>query len=172
MPSIKEKTARNKWPLAGGLALGLLAVVAALAWRGSNSSTQASPRVVHGDGVIASKDMVWVPAGTFLMGSDSKLAQANERPAHKVRVGGFWMDVAHVTNDDFARFVEQTGYITTAERKPDWETIRVQLPPGIPRPPDDVLVPGAMVFVGTSGPVHLDDYSQWWRYVPDRKSVV
>src|SRR3546814_943111 len=110
--------------------------------------------------------MAWVPSGAFQMGSDSKLAQANERPAHPVRVGGFWIDVAHVSNDQFADFVRQTGYITTAEKKPDWETIRVQLPPGIPKPPDDVLVAGAMVFVGTSGPVNLNDYSQWWRYVP------
>src|SRR5690606_23127163 len=110
--------------------------------------------------------MAWIPPGVFQMGSDSKLAQPNEKPAHAVRVGGFRMDTVHVTNDQFAEFVRQTGYVTTAERKPDWETIRVQLPPGIPRPPDHVLVPGAMVFVGTTGPVDLTDYSQWWRYVP------
>jgi sulfatase modifying factor 1 len=100
------------------------------------------------------------------MGSDHRLAQANERPAHPVRVKGFWMDQTHVTNDAFAEFVRQTGYQTSAERKPEWETIRVQLPPGVPRPPDDALIPGAMVFTGTSGPVSLNDYSQWWRFVP------
>ena len=76
------------------------------------------------------------------------------------------MDKHHVTNAQFRRFVEATGYVTTAEKKPDWETLRVQLPPGTPKPPDEVLVPGAMVFVGTAGPVSLDDWSQWWRYVP------
>lgn len=158
---------RRKRLLIGGAVLAMgAAAAAALAWRGPAPSQPAAPVIVLGDGVSTPKDMAWIPPGAFLMGSDSKLAQANERPAHAVRVGGFWMDVAHVTNDEFAEFVRQTGYVTTAEKKPDWETIRVQLPPGIPRPPDEVLVPGAMVFVGTAGPVDLNDYSQWWRYVP------
>jgi formylglycine-generating enzyme required for sulfatase activity len=110
--------------------------------------------------------MVWIPAGDFLMGSDSRLAKPNERPAHRVHLDGFWMDKTDVTNAQFAKFVQATGYITTAERKPDWETLRVQLPPGTPKPSEDKLVPGAMVFVGTDRPVPLDDYSQWWRYVP------
>lgn len=122
------------------------------------------PVVRLGEG--ANRDMAWVPGGEFLMGSDHQLARYDERPAHKARVRGFWMDVTHVTNDQFAAFVRQTGYVTTAERKPDWDTIRVQLPPGTQRPPDSALVPGAMVFVGTRGPVRLDDYSQWWRYMP------
>lgn len=114
----------------------------------------------------APKDMVWVPGGEFMMGSDHKLAQLNERPAHPVRVNGFWMDMTHVTNDQFAEFVRQTGYITTAEKTPDWETVRVQLPPGTLKPPADAMVPGAMVFVGTDRPVSLNDASQWWQYVP------
>jgi formylglycine-generating enzyme required for sulfatase activity len=126
----------------------------------------APPRVIEGDGVKGPKGMMWVPGGEFLMGSDHKLAQPNERPAHKVTVGGFWMDRTHVTNEQFAAFVKATGYVTTAERKPDWETIKVQVAPGTPKPADSALVPGAMVFVGTDRPVDLDDYSQWWRYVP------
>jgi len=154
--------------LAGGAALGGLAAAAALGWMAwpQSEAQPAAPAVILGDGVSTPKNMAWIPPGVFLMGSDSKLAQPNERPAHQVKVRGFWMDVTHVTNDQFAEFVRQTGYVTTAEKKPDWETIRVQLPPGIPKPPDDALVPGAMVFVGTSGPVNLADYSQWWRYVP------
>jgi formylglycine-generating enzyme required for sulfatase activity len=76
------------------------------------------------------------------------------------------MDKTHVTNAQFAAFVKATGYVTTAERKPEWETLRVRLPPGTPKPPDSTLVPGAMVFVGTERPVPLNDYSQWWAYVP------
>jgi formylglycine-generating enzyme required for sulfatase activity len=83
-----------------------------------------------------------------------------------VRIAGFWMDRTHVTNAQFAEFVKATGYVTTAERKPDWETLRVQVPEGTPRPPDAQLVAGAMVFVGTESTVSLDDWSQWWRYVP------
>ncbi len=110
--------------------------------------------------------MVWIPGGEFLMGGDSKMSQANERPAHRVRVHGFWMDRHHVTNAEFRRFVHATGYRTTAERPPDWDDLRVQLPPGTPRPQAARLVPGAMVFVGTEEPVRLDDWSRWWRWVP------
>jgi formylglycine-generating enzyme required for sulfatase activity len=124
------------------------------------------PMVVEGDGVKGPKGMVWVPGGEFLMGSDHKLAQRNERPTHRVKVSGFWMDRHHVTNAEFRRFVVETGYVTTAERKPQWETIKVQVAPGTPKPPDSALVAGAMVFVGTDRPVRLDDWSQWWRYVP------
>lgn len=148
-------------------ALGLAAAGGAAAWMAWPSrQTVAEPVVVLGDGVSTPQNMAWVPGGVFLMGSDSKLAQPNERPTHQVKVHGFWMDVTHVTNDQFAEFVEKTDYVTTAEQKPDWETIRVQLPPGVPQPPDHVLQPGAMVFVGTNAQVNLNDYSQWWRYVP------
>ncbi|TIL39582.1 MAG: formylglycine-generating enzyme family protein, partial [Mesorhizobium sp.] len=36
-------------------------------------------------------NMVWIPGGTFLMGSDKHYPE--EAPAHSVTVGGFWMDV-------------------------------------------------------------------------------
>jgi formylglycine-generating enzyme required for sulfatase activity len=144
--------------LACGTALGVVL-------RGKPTEPQ-SPAVVAGDGVSGPAGMVLVPGGEFLMGSDHKLAQPNERPAHRVRVRAFWMDRHHVTNAEFRRFVDATGYVTTAERKPSWETLKVQLAPGTPEPPDDQLVPGAMVFVGTERPVSLDDYSQWWRFMP------
>lgn len=154
-----------------GLLVGGVAAAASAAgfvgWRAARKEAPRPRPVVRiGDGVTGPSDMAWVPGGTFLMGSDHALARPDERPAHPVRVRAFWMDLTHVTNDQFAAFVRATGHVTTAERKPDWDTIRVQLPPGTPRPPDEVLVPGAMVFVGTRGPVRLDDYSQWWRYVP------
>src|SRR4030095_12710814 len=72
----------------------------------------------------------------------------------------------HVINAEFRRFVQATGYMTTAERKPGWETIKVQVPLGTPKPAESALVAGAMLFVGTDRPVSLDDWSQWWRYVP------
>src|SRR5262245_63949507 len=92
----------------------------------------STPQIIQGDGVHGPKGMVWVPGGDFLMGSDHKLAQKNEHPAHPVRVHGFWMDKTHITNAEFAAFVKATGYVTTAERKPEWETIRVQMPRGTP----------------------------------------
>jgi len=114
----------------------------------------------------AHPDMVWIPGGYFMMGSDSPLAKPNEAPAHRVKVSGFWMDKTDVTNAEFAAFVKATGYVTTAERKPEWSSLQVQLPPGTPKPSDAQLVAGSMVFTGTSQPVALDDASQWWRYVP------
>jgi len=123
-------------------------------------------QVVEGKGTRGAESMVWIPGGEFLMGSDHELARPNERPTHRVRVNGFWMDRTHVTNAQFAEFVKATGYLTTAERKPDWEALRVQVPAGTPRPPDSQLIAGAMVFVGTESEVPLNDWSQWWRYMP------
>ena len=110
--------------------------------------------------------MVWIPAGEFTMGTSAADSFVNERPAHRVKVNGFWMDVHDVTNDEFRKFIQATGYVTTAERKPDWNAMKQELPPGTPKPDDSLLVPGSLVFVGTSGPVDLTDYSQWWRWTP------
>src|SRR5262249_20608627 len=110
--------------------------------------------------------MVWVPGGEFTMGTDDDIGWSDEKPAHRVRVGGFWMDQTEVTNAQFRAFVEATGHVTTEEKKADWEAMRKQLPPGTPRPPDEKLVPGSMVFTPPAGKVNLKDFSQWWRWVP------
>jgi formylglycine-generating enzyme required for sulfatase activity len=110
--------------------------------------------------------MRWIPAGEFTMGTDDSQSMPNERPAHRVTLAGFWMDEHDVTNAEFRRFVEATGYVTTAERKPDWEELKKQLPPGTPRPDDNLLVPGALVFTPPSHPVPLDDLSGWWTWTP------
>src|SRR6266446_5015198 len=110
--------------------------------------------------------MVWVPAGEFRMGSDDPKARSDERPVHRVRVSGFWMDQAAGTNAQFQWFVEATGYVTVAERKPDWDELKLQFPAGTPKPPDDVLVPGSTVFQPTEGPVDLRDWSEWWAWRP------
>src|SRR5438445_9837516 len=64
--------------------------------------------------------MRWILAGEFTMGTDDPNSMANERPAHRVRLDGFWLDEHDVTNAEFRRFVEAPSYVTTAERKPDW----------------------------------------------------
>ena len=149
------------------VALLVMVLCSYFIWSGFFSKPQqAIPEIRLGDGVNGPKGMAWIPGGEFLMGSDHKKSQANEKPTHKVKVSGFWMDTTHVTNDQFGQFVKETNYKTTAEQVPDWETIRVQLPPGTPKPPASVMVPGAMVFVGTKAKVNLNDYSQWWAYVP------
>ena len=100
--------------------------------------------------------MTWIPGGTFAMGSEDFYAE--ERPVHRVTVDGFWMDERPVTAADFRRFVRETGYVTVAERPLDPE----QYPDADP----ELLVPGSLVFHGTAGPVGLDDYRNWWEYVP------
>jgi formylglycine-generating enzyme len=165
-PGSRPPAPSRAWLHVALVALVALGCGAALGVVLRDRPVPASPEIVVGDGVSGPAGMVLVPGGDFLMGSDHRLAQANERPAHRVRVGAFWMDRHHVTNAEFRRFVEATGYVTTAERKPSWDTLKVQLMPGTPQPSDDALVPGAMVFVGTERPVSLDDYSQWWRFVP------
>jgi formylglycine-generating enzyme required for sulfatase activity len=110
--------------------------------------------------------MAWIPGGEFLMGTDDPQAHPAERPAHRVRVDGFWIDKTEVTNAEFRRFVDATGYVTTAVRPVDWEQLKTQLPPGTPKPPDAHLVPGSLVFTPPDRPVPLDDITNWWRWVP------
>jgi formylglycine-generating enzyme required for sulfatase activity len=110
--------------------------------------------------------MVWVPGGEFMMGSDSAAAWPEEGPAHRVSVGGFWLDRTEVTNAQFRAFVEATGYVTTAEKPPSLEEIMSQVPPGTPPPRPEALVAGSMVFTPPAGEVDLRDFSQWWAWVP------
>ena len=159
-------SARRRNLLVGAAVVACAAVGYGGAMWFSAGSGNKSPQVRLGDGRGGPEGMAWVPGGEFLMGSDSRMAQANEKPAHPARVHGFWMDRQHVTNAQFRRFVEATGYRTTAELPPDWDTIKVQVPPGTPRPPDSAMVAGAMVFVGTPAVVDYSDFSRWWRYVP------
>jgi formylglycine-generating enzyme required for sulfatase activity len=100
--------------------------------------------------------MVWVPGGTFLMGSADFYPE--ERPVHEVTVDGFWMDEHQVTVAEFRRFVKQTGHVTVAERALD----AAEYPDADP----ELLVPGSLVFRKTRGPVPLDDYRNWWHWVP------
>ena len=110
--------------------------------------------------------MRWIAAGEFTMGTDDPRSMPNERPARRVRVDGFWIGETPVTNQQFRAFVAATGYVTTAEQRPDWEELKKQLPPGTPRPDDSLLVPGSLVFVPPPTPVPLDDLSAWWRWTP------
>ena len=113
---------------------------------------------------VASMDgMVWIAGGEFTMGTDSELGWPDEKPAHRVRVDGFWIDETEVTNKQFAAFVEATGYVTTAEQVPDVAEIMKQLPPGTPLP-QEALKAGSLVFTPTEGPVELKDVAQWWKW--------
>jgi formylglycine-generating enzyme len=100
-------------------------------------------------------DMVWVPGGTFRMGSDKHYPE--ERPSHTVIVDGFWIDRYPVTNDRFAHFVEATGHVTFAEIPPN--------PADYPGALPDMLYAGSLVFVRPSGPVDRRDFRNWWSFV-------
>ena len=100
--------------------------------------------------------MVSIPGGTFLMGSNDFYPE--EAPVHEETVGAFRMDRHPVTNRDFAEFVKATGYVTLAEYPPNAEDYPGATP--------ETLVPGSLVFHRTPGPVDLRDWSQWWAYVP------
>lgn len=110
--------------------------------------------------------MVWISGGEFIMGSDDPDAKKDEKPAHSVRVDGFWMDATPVTNKQFKEFVDATGYVTTAEKAPTMEEIMCQVPPGTPPPPKELLVPASLVFKPTSGPVSLKSNRVWWEWKP------
>ena len=111
------------------------------------------------------RNMVYIPGGEFAMGGDNDQADRDEYPKHRVQVAPFYMDATEVTNAEFKRFVDATGYVTIAERKPDWAEMRKTLPPGTPKPADSLLVAASLVFYATPGPVNLQDYSQWWRWI-------
>src|SRR5207247_6003867 len=89
----------------------------------------------------------------------------SERPAHRVKLDGFWMDQTDVTNAQFRKFVDATGYVTTAEKPVDWEELKKQVPPGTAKPADEMLKPGSLVFTPPDHPVDLRDLSQWWTWI-------
>jgi sulfatase modifying factor 1 len=98
--------------------------------------------------------MVWIEGGEFSMGSAE--FYPDEAPIRRLSVDGFWIDPHQVTNAEFARFVDATGYVTEAEIAPD--------PSMYPGAHPEDLVPGALVFTMPPGPVHLGDFTQWWRW--------
>jgi len=109
--------------------------------------------------------MVWVPGGQFTMGSAEQCNTNDAQPFHQVTVDGFWMDETEVTNAQYAEFTKATGYRTVAERPIDWEEMKKLVPPGTPKPADELLQPGSLVFTPPAQPVMLNDYTQWWSWV-------
>ncbi len=110
--------------------------------------------------------MVWVPGGEFTMGTDDLKSMPNERPAHQIKLDGYFIDKTVVTNAEFAKFVQATGYVTVAERKPDWEELKKQVPAGTPKPDESLLVAGSLVYTPPKGAVPLDDMAGWWTWTP------
>jgi formylglycine-generating enzyme len=100
--------------------------------------------------------MVWIPGGTFMMGSNSHYPE--EAPVHTATVDGFWMDRYTVTNEQFGRFIEETGYVTFCERPPN--------PEDYPGAIAELLIPASVVFQKSTQPVDLRNHFNWWTFVP------
>ena len=102
------------------------------------------------------KGMVFVPGGSFVMGSLDFYPE--ERPLHETSVPDAWFDEHPVTNAQFRRFVRDTGHVTVAETAPNADDF--------PGADPELLVAGSQLFVGTPGPVPLDDWQRWWAWQP------
>jgi len=100
-------------------------------------------------------DMIFVPGGTFRMGSDRHYPE--EAPAHRVTVDGFWMDRHPVTNGAFRAFVRATGHITVAEKAPD--------PADYPGALPEMLFAGSLVFKKPDRNVDLGNWAEWWTFL-------
>ena len=93
------------------------------------------------------------------MGSDKHYPE--EAPAHRVAVGAFWMDEHTVTNTEFRRFVDATGYVTLAEKPANADDY--------PGAQPEMLAPSSVVFRKAAGPVDLRNPYNWWTYVAGRR---
>lgn len=138
----------------------------AVATAGAISSSSEVVVDPPGDSPLAMK---WIPGGTFRMGN-SNGPHEDERHEHKVAIDGFWMDESEVTNAQFAKFVNETKYVTIAERKPKREDIEAQVPAGTVID-DAMLVPGSICFNPQFDMRTLrKDFANWpyqvWKYEP------
>jgi sulfatase modifying factor 1 len=98
--------------------------------------------------------MVFIPGGTYRMGSDKHYPE--EAPSHRVIVNGFWIDSTPVTNREFRKFVNETGHVTFAEIVPDPKDYPGALP--------HMLKAASLVFTPPPHVVGLRDWSRWWNF--------
>ncbi len=150
------------WVLPGGIAIG---IILSLVWMGikvaqlstKQNAIDAVEKSRHAPARFSTNGMLWIAGGEFQMGSAR--GQTDEQPVHKVRVSSFWMDQHEVTNEQFARFVKETGHITDAEKIPDPEKVPDILPEYRGKS-------GSLVFSPPAGQVPLDNHFLWWKYGP------
>lgn len=128
--------------------------------------------------VIDTTGMVWIEGGRFDMGGD-KIKDLNkedkislfgtqprpdEFPKHIAKLDGFWMDKTEVTNAQFSKFVDATGWKTVAERPIDLKEIIAQLPQGAEPLPADMLVPASLVFHSPKNKSQAKYvFNDWWK---------
>lgn len=119
--------------------------------------------------------MVKIPGGSTMMGSEGvfdtpygRKEFPEENPVVKIEVSGFWIDETEVTNAQFRRFVEETGYVTFAEQELDTSTLPPEALAQLPPPP---IKNGAIIF---NTPEKFEGaimepgaYLQWWKWDPE-----
>ncbi len=106
--------------------------------------------------------MIWIPGDEFTIGLKNKNPIKDEKPLHKVKIDGFWMDVTPVTNLQFKTFVDATGYITTAEKSSTFEKIMTLSGKQVPLV--ELLVLASRVLKQTGGPFSLNSNRSWWEW--------
>ena len=99
-------------------------------------------------------DMVRIEGGSFTKGAAGFYPE--EAPPREMTVDGFWIDRFEVTNARFGEFVDATGYVTVAQRRPD--------PKDFPGIDPALLQPGSVVFIMPTD--SAGKLTQWWRFVP------
>ena len=175
-PKTAQRPTRNLWRW--GIAAAFVTILAALVFQAKRSNPTRIAETPRPSSFLptienklppprpAPEGMVWIPGGEFSMGSDGASdslcslpgVTSDAQPIHRVYVDGFWMDATEVTNEQFEKFVKATGYVTVAEQKPTKEEF--------PTAPPENLVTGSTVFKPTPQPVPLNNYFQWWSYLP------
>ena len=147
-----------------GMVLSLGWVISVGAQEITNSCCENLPSRFGFVKATAPEGMVWIASGEFTMGGADHFARPDEKPLHRVKLDGYWISRTPVTNAEFKEFVDATGYITTAERKPLLEDIMKGAPPGTQPPPESMLIPASMVFTPPRYPVGLQNPLIWWQW--------
>ena len=130
--------------------------------KNSGSTNPASGKFFDAGG------MAWIPPGTFKMGWAD--GPTDEAPVHSVKLDGFWMGVHEVTNDEYAKFVAATKYVTLAEQVPTAESLGIS-PEEFANIPKGNIVAGSIVFTPPSQDIPMNKLKEhkmvmrWWKYV-------
>ncbi len=77
------------------------------------------------------ENMVYIPGGTFMMGSPtSESERKNDETSHQIIVSDFYIGKREITVEEFHHFVNDTGYQTTAEEEGNGYVLGVDGKPG------------------------------------------
>lgn len=136
--------------------LAIIATISAVGWTVYSKQSPETTSNIVSNQTQCSKiidEQVWIEGGTFTMGSEDFYRE--EGPIHQVTVDGFWIDTHEVTNAQFAKFVDETAYVTVAERQPT--------PEDFPGAPPEMIQPGSAIFIP---PNKGGQITSWWTYTP------